>query len=433
MRVVILCMGSRGDVQPHIALGEGLRRAGHEVRLATHPLFKEMVTAHGLEFAPLNVDPQEMLLGTAGQTWVAAGRNPIRSMRRFLALTRPLIEQAISDSWKASEGAEAIIFSMFTFPGYNIAEKLRIPCFASGLQPFRRTRAFPAMSTKPPALKCCNWMTHLMAEQIVWQPFRNIANQWRKESLKLPPLSFTGPFPRLLRQRLPHLYGYSQSVMPKPFDWPDSVHVTGYWFMDRRAGWQPPERLVDFLEAGPPPVYAGFGSMIDDDPAAKTDLVLEALALTGHRGVLATGWGGLGRRRLPDSVFQLDSVPHDWLFPRVVAAVHHGGAGTTAAALRAGVPSVTTPFLTTPFFCDQPFWGERLRKLGAGTQPVPIKRLTAESLAEAIHTASTDAGIRARAAALGKRIGAEDGVARAVEAFEHHLVHTDWERVWSIR
>ena len=188
MRVVILCMGSRGDVQHHVALGEGLRRAGHEVRLATHPLFKEMVTAHELEFAPLNVNPQEMLRGAAGQAWLAAGRNPLRSMGRFMVLARPMIEQAISDCWNACEGAEAIIFSMFTFPGYNIAEKLRIPCFASGLQPLTRTRAFPAMSTISPGLTCCNWLTHLMAEQVLWQPFRRIANQWRKEFLKLPPL-----------------------------------------------------------------------------------------------------------------------------------------------------------------------------------------------------------------------------------------------------
>ena len=431
MRVVILCMGSRGDVQPHVALGEGLRRAGHEVRLATHPLFKKLVTARGLEFAPLNVNPQEMLQGEAGQAWLASGRNPLRSIRSFMVLTRPMIERALSDCWDASQGAEAIIFSILAFPGYHIAEKLKIPCFASGLQPFTRTHAFPALSLRSPGLMRYNWLTHLMGEQVVWQPFRRISNQWRREFLKLPPLPFTGPYMRFLRQQLPYLYGYSDAVVPKPFDWPEWLHVTGYWFLNRPEGWEPPAELERFLEAGPPPVYVGFGSMINDDPAAKTDLVVKALDIAGQRGVLLTGWGGLGGRKLPSTVFQVDSVPHDWLFPRVAAVVHHGGAGTTAAAMRAGVPSVTTPFLTTPFFGDQLFWGERVRKLGVGSRPIPIKRLTAEGLASAIHLVATDGDVRARAAALGERIRAEDGVRRAVEAFERHLSGQSWQRVWS--
>jgi sterol 3beta-glucosyltransferase len=433
VKVVILCLGSRGDVQPHIALAQGLTRAGHHVRLATHSIFRDLVATHGLEYAPLESNPQEILQGEAGQTWLAAGRNPLRSMHNFATLARPMVDRALSECWSACVGADAIIFTILAFAAYNIAEKLQIPCFASALQPLTRTRDFAAMSTRSPGFSAYNRLTHLAAEQVMWQPFRQITNQWRRDFLQLPPLPFTGPFSRVLRQRLPHLYGYSPAVVPKPSDWPEHLHVTGYWFLDRPPEWQPPAHLLEFLEAGPPPVYVGFGSMIKDDPAATTDLVLKALALTGQRGVLLTGWGGLGGRQLPSTVFQLDSIPHDWLFPRVAAVVHHGGAGTTAAALRAGVPSVTIPFLTPPFFSDQVFWGDRVRELGAGTGPILQSHLTAERLAAAIHAATTTEGIRSRAAALGQQIRAEDGIRLAVEAFERHSTTTDWEKVWSTR
>lgn len=431
MRVVILCMGSRGDVQPHIAFGQALQRRGHKVRLATHPIFKEFVEGNGLEFAPLESNPQELLKGPSGQAWLGAGRNPLRSMRWFASLARPMMERVLSDSWAACQGADVIIFTILAFAAYNIAEKLRIPCFASALQPLTRTRAFPALSTRSPGLGAYNRLTHFTAEQVMWQPFRRVANEWRRDFLKLPPLPFTGPYSRLLRQQLPHLYGYSQHVVPKPSDWPESLHVTGYWFLDRTPEWQPPAGLVDFLEAGPPPVYVGFGSMIHGDAATTTDLVLSALATTGQRGVLLTGWGGLGARKLPATVFQVDAIPHDWLFPHVAAAVHHGGAGTTAAALRAGIPSVAVPFLTPPFFSDQVFWGDRLRQLGAGARPILQRRLTAGKLAGAIHAITTDESMKARSMELGTKIRSEDGVARAVEVFEQHVHGREWERTWS--
>jgi UDP:flavonoid glycosyltransferase YjiC (YdhE family) len=179
--------------------------------------------------------------------------------------------------------------------------------------------------------------------------------------------------------------------------------------LDRPAEWQPPADIVDFLDAGPPPVYIGFGSMIAKDPAELFDVALEALRQTGQRGVLSTGWMGADHAHLPDDVFGIESIPHDWLFPMMKAVVHHGGAGTTAAALRAGVPSVVTPF-----FADQPFWAHRVKELGVGPRPVPQKRITAERLVAAIRTATSDDGMRARAASIGERIRAEDGVRTAI-------------------
>jgi UDP:flavonoid glycosyltransferase YjiC (YdhE family) len=209
------------------------------------------------------------------------------------------------------------------------------------------------------------------------------------------------------------LYGYSPAVIPKPPDWGEDTHVTGYWFLDPVEAWTPPAALVEFLEAGPPPVFVGFGSMSSRKPEETTALIVDALDRAGQRAILLSGWGGLEGARVPDTVFVVDAVPYSWLFPRVAAVVHHGGAGTTSAGLRAGVPS-----LVIPFFGDQPFWGRRVAALGVGPEPVPRRRLTAERLARALREAVTDEGMRQRAAELGARIRTEDGVGRAVAVLE---------------
>jgi sterol 3beta-glucosyltransferase len=212
------------------------------------------------------------------------------------------------------------------------------------------------------------------------------------------------------------LYAYSPVVLPTPADWDRSSVAAGYWFLDRPRSWEPSASLRAFLIAGPPPVYVGFGSMPSQDAARTTRIVLAALERTGQRGVLATGWGGLAAADLPPSVYLLAEAPHDWLFPQMAAVVHHGGAGTTAAALRAGVPTVICPF-----FGDQPFWGRRVATLGAGPPPIPQRRLTVDALSAAVRTAVSDPAIRERAAAVGAAIRAEDGVYNAIAAIEAHV------------
>lgn len=242
-------------------------------------------------------------------------------------------------------------------------------------------------------------------------PFMSMINEFRREELGLPPRSRLASEERLPDGRsIPILHAYSPAVVPIPPDWPPHVTATGYWFVGADPAWQPPADLAAFLDAGPPPVYVGFGSMVTQDPASKIAVVVEALRLSGQRGVIAAGWAGLQAADLPDTIHLLDRAPHDWLFPRMSAVVHHGGAGTTAAGLRAGRPTIIAPF-----FGDQPFWGRRVQALGVGPPPLPQKRLTAEALAAAIRAVVSDDGIRARAAALGERIRAEDGVERAVE------------------
>jgi len=416
MQITIITVGSRGDVQPYVALGIGLQRAGHGVRLATHAEFETLVAERGLTFCPVAGDPRT-LMERHGSTR-SSGSSPMRFFRQFAEVARQIIAEMVQDCWRAAAGSDALIVSApGCFVGYHIAQKLRIPLIPAYVQPFTRTRAFPNPFF-PPGLSAgwYNRLTYPAFEGIAWALTGRIIDRVRREVLDLPPLGLPGPFPDLHRPSHPHLYGFSPSVVPRPSDWPDWHHTTGYWFLDRPAEWRPPAALTDFLVSGPAPVYVGFGSMADRSPEETLRTVLAALRRSGQRGILVAGWGGLGSAHLPDEVLALESVPHDWLFPRCAAVVHHGGAGTTAAGLRAGVPSITVPF-----FADQPFWAQRVRALDAGPRPIPRRALTTERLAAAIRLSVGTARLHARAHVLGVRIHEEDGVGSATNLIERHV------------
>jgi sterol 3beta-glucosyltransferase len=416
MHITILAYGSRGDVQPYVALGLELRRAGHEVRLAAPGPFEAFVANHGLEFAPLPGDPPQL-----ARELVKAGWNGPRIARAIAEYILPLVVQAQADVSRACRGADAIIHSfLMTMSGHEAALELDVPEISALIFPvFTRTAAFPNMMfPELPLGGIYNRLTHDFFTRSFWQGGRLVYGWVRRKHPHLPPLSMW-PFSASEGQQPPVLYGFSPHVIPRPDDWGDNVHVTGYWFLDVAPGWQAPDELLDFLEAGPPPVYVGFGSMIADEMRKLTGIALDALAQTGQRGLLLAGWGGLGGEDLPGHVFKIDFAPFDWLFPRMAAIVHHGGAGTTAAALRAGVPAIVVPFTS-----DQPFWGRRVYRLGVGPKPIPRKKLTAAKLAAAIRSATGDQAMRRRAVELGRRIRAEDGVARAVEVVERYLATT---------
>ena len=280
--------------------------------------------------------------------------------------------------------------------------------------PMTPTREFSgALISPPPFLPAGigNRLSHRATRQVVWQAARFAGAKARKEVLGLPPAPFFGPFDSELLKRGPVFYGWSPQVIPKPSDWDDTIEVTGYWFLDEPDGWSPPAALDEFLQSGPPPVCIGFGSMSHRDPEVTMRLVLEALRMTGRRAIVLSGWGGMRGTDVPSNVFVADSMPHAWLFPRVAAVVHHGGAGTTAAGIRAGVPSIVIPF-----HGDQPFWARRVAELGVGPAPIPRRHLNSQILARALEVVMTDNEMRSRAGALGARVRAEDGVGRTVEA-----------------
>jgi UDP:flavonoid glycosyltransferase YjiC (YdhE family) len=415
VNIFILTVGSRGDVQPYIALGAGLQAAGHAVTLATLEAFASLVRESGLAFQPIRGEFLELLQTPEGKAAIVGKGNPLALLRQV----RPMLRRMLDDALVASTGAELVIYHPKALGGYSLAEKLGVPgVLALPLPLYSPTTAFPSpilpLASLGPIL---NRLSHRAIVGLTSISVRGLVNRWRKEALNLPPIRDEL---RLHGRPLLRLYGYSAAVVPSPADWDGHSVATGYWFLDRPHGWRPPEALLAFLRDGPPPVYVGFGSMPTQDAARTTATVLAALERAGQRGVLATGWGGLAATGLPASVYLLDAAPHDWLFPQMAAVVHHGGAGTTGAGLRAGVPTVICPF-----FGDQPFWGRRVATLGAGPQPIPQRRLTAEALGAAIRESVSDPAMRERAAALGAAVRAEDGVGRAVARIEEHIAQRD--------
>jgi UDP:flavonoid glycosyltransferase YjiC (YdhE family) len=343
-------------------------------------------------------------------------------MLKFIGRMRKLatfeiLRQSLDDAVEACRGTDAILYTPLGAAGYHIAEKMELPSLYMALQPASRSREAPSIFA--PALplgSTYNWWTTILTEQAIWQLARIPFNRWRRESLGLPAMPFSGPSNLLYRDRQPFIYGYSEYVAPRPVDWPAWHHITGYWFLPREKAWSPPPELVSFLSEGVQPISIGFGSMSGAVAQRLSRLAIEACAISGHRAVLLGGWAGAKDLDLPCSICAVDSVPHDWLFPRMAAVVHHGGAGTTAAGQRAGMPSILVPF-----FGDQPFWARRVHALGVGPKPVMRSRLTAERLAEALTLATSDEDMRARASQLGEKIRAEHGVATAVEIVTKHL------------
>jgi UDP:flavonoid glycosyltransferase YjiC (YdhE family) len=327
--------------------------------------------------------------------------------------------EAMDDMWASAQTADFVIQSGTGSGALEAVSQLGLPAALSYVIPFAPTRAFPSFLLGPLRFSLgagYNQLTHTLMHRVLWSGMGGpLTNRWRRKTGLRPWRSYDEQRAYAQQLGIPALYGFSQHVIPKPADWDERQHITGYWFLESPPGWQPPDALVRFLESGPPPVYVGFGSMSDENPERQTRLALRALELTGQRGVLLTGWGGITRLSVPPSIFFVDNVPHAWLFPRMAAVMHHGGAGTTGAGLRAGVPSIITPLAG-----DQVAWAERVTKLGVGPRAPGLNHLPAEKLAQAIRTAVSDSAMRARAAALGEKIRAEDGLARAVEIIERH-------------
>ena len=416
MRIAMIAIGSRGDVQPYIALGQVLIKAGHTVQFVTQQNFEDLVKSYGLEFWPVRGSSQD--LAGSEELWELSEKGSFIETLRYIQNSAELtINEWMEDGLAACQGIDLLISGTTALiVGVSLAEKSHLPLLQAHVIPAAPTRAFPSILF-PPTLPRLGGTFNLISAhlllQLGWLGARPMLNRARKKILDLPPASFAEHYLSGRTKGFPTLYGFSPSVIPAPGDWRAEDHVPGYWVLAPPADWTPPPDLLNFLQAGPPPVYIGFGSMGSRKPAETTDLVLQALAKTGQRAILLSGWGGLQKADFPDSVFMIDSIPHAWLFSRVAAVAHHGGASTTAAALRAGVPSIVIPFLG-----DQPFWGRRVHELGVGPAPIPRSKLTVDRLTQAIREAVTNTAMRQRAAELGSKIQAEDGIANAVAIIE---------------
>ncbi|WP_433361525.1 glycosyltransferase [Streptosporangium sp. CA-115845] len=393
MRVLIIGVGTRGDVAPYTGLGVRLREAGHDVTIAAHDPYAPLVTDAGLEHFPLPGDPL-----------VLAGRFSISAFKEYR-------EQLIEGLAEIGEQkADLLLLGMAGAPGYHVAEAMGVPSMGVHLQPIDPTGDFPpVMSLFRRSLG--PWGNRRAARLAFEVPaagplLAGVSTRMRAR-LGLPPMTPRALYRRRESTHWPVFHGFSPLVLPRPADWRPGLEITGYWWPSRPRGWQPDPVLCDFLTSGPPPVFIGFGSLAGTRAEQHTEVAVHALRRAGLRGVLQTGLQG----PLSDDVLAVGDVPHDWLFPQMAAVAHHCGSGTTGAGVRAGVPAVPVPVMN-----DQPSWASRLVALGVAPAAIPFRSLTPARLAAALTTAATDSAYRQRAQALSVRVSAEDGAAPVVEA-----------------
>ncbi|KAF2232796.1 glycosyltransferase family 1 protein [Viridothelium virens] len=415
LRITCLTIGSRGDVQPYIALCKGLLKEGHKPKIATHAEFEPWVRKHGIDFAPVEGDPAELM-----RICVENGMFTISFFKEATSKFRGWLDSLFTSSWKACQNSDLLIESPSAMGGIHIAEALGIPYWRAFTMPWTRTRAYPHAFAVPERKMggAYNYMSYLLFDNVFWKAIAGQVNRWRKTELGLPSTSLE----KLQPNKIPFLYNFSPSVVVPPLDYSDWIRVTGYWFLDEGDDWKPPSDLTDFIakarKDGKKLIYVGFGSIVVEDPKALTKTVVDSVIKADVRCILSKGWSDrLGKKDssatapevpLPESIFQIKSAPHDWLFRQIDAAAHHGGAGTTGASLRAGIPTIIKPF-----FGDQFFFGSRVEDLGVG---ICMRKVNTSVFARAMWEATHSQRMIVKARLLGESIRKEDGVGTAIQA-----------------
>ncbi|KAK0100746.1 hypothetical protein ONS95_007196 [Cadophora gregata] len=449
LNIAIHIVGSRGDVQPFIAIGKVLMKEpyNHRVRLCTHPVFKGFVEENGLEFFSIGGDPASLMAYMVKNPGLMPGMESLRA--GDVGAQRASIAEIIEGCWRgcieAGDGmgeksdkkytreeeidrlfiADAIIANPPSYGHIHCAEKLGIPLHMMFTMPWSPTQNFPhplaSLDRNESDPGFANYISYTMMELLAWQGLSDVINGFRVKTLQLDPISPLWGHMLLSRMKVPFTYIWSSALIAKPPDWGSHINISGFAFLDQSSSYTPPDDLMAFLKAGPPPVYIGFGSIVVDKPNELTSMIFGAVKRAGVRALVSKGWGGLGAADVPEGVFLLGNVPHDWLFNYVSAVVHHGGAGTTAIGIAMGKPTVVVPF-----FGDQPFWGAMIHRAGAGPEPVPFKKMTEESLAHSITTA-LGPDVQRDVKMMAEKIAGEDGAVDAAASF-HQSVNMDTMR-----
>ncbi|KIO34033.1 glycosyltransferase family 1 protein [Tulasnella calospora MUT 4182] len=418
---VCLTIGSRGDIQPYIALCLGLKKEGHEVTIVTHEEYKAWVEGFGIQHRTAGGDPGALMKLSVEHKMFSP-----QFFKESLGNFRKWLDELLVDSYDQvkAAGATVLIESPSAMAGVHIAEALNIPYFRAFTMPWSRTAEYPHAFISPPDFVAgsFNFSTYVLFDNVFWRATAPQINPWRKKHLGLPSTDLE----HLAQTKIPFLYNFSQNVVPKPLDWSDTTIITGYWFLDNPdLGWKPSQSLQDFIAKaradGKPLVYIGFGSIVVENPKAMTRSIVKAVLKSDVRAILNKGWSARMASsndnepevEIPPEVYEVDKIPHDWLFPQIDAALHHGGAGTTGASLRAGIPT-----LIKPWFGDQFFWAARVQKLGAGLR---VPSLSSSDLAHALTKATSDRVIREKAQAVGEKVRSENGVATAIQSLYMYL------------
>ena len=410
MRITMICIGSTGDVRPYIVLGRELKARGHEITICAFQDFQPAVRSAGLLFKGINGDVQKMMSNLMN------GSTGIVFLKQLRDSLIDIIDPFLEDIEAACEDAEAIIGTYLGQVLQSLAEVRRIPYIQTHYYPMDKTAGEP-ISAAPirHGGQVWNLASYDLGYFLVSAMEKYYLSEWR-EKRGMPRRRLEGaPKYQLNGHTIPVLYAISPLVMPRPAEWGENIHMTGFWRDERDVSYTPPPELSDFLQAGAPPVYIGFGSMVSGDMGETLGIVLDAVRESGVRAILSKGWGGGDIPAQPD-VFVADFVPHDWLFQHVAGVVHHGGAGTTAAGIQAGCPT-----LVVPFGGDQPFWAERVQELGIGPKAIPRDRLTVSRLSKALTDLTTTKKYRVAAGELGERLKMEKGAANAADIIEREL------------
>ena len=428
LSIVVMVVGSRGDVQPFIPIGRRLAER-HRVRIATHREFRPMVEQAGLEFYPLAGDPHELMeyMAKTGGRIIPTRLDQIVG---DVPKKRAMIAEILASTWRACTEADpdrpnaptfradAIVANPPSYGHIHCAEALHVPLHMIFTMPWSPTCAYPhpfAGIDPGEHHPVQNFLSYSLVDLLIWSGIGDLVNAFRQDVLKLSPLALVDGAALLEDNEVPFTYLWPPALVPKPGDWGPHIDLANFTFHEEAHTYEPPRALLDFLAAGEAPIYVGFGSVGVEDSPAITRTIFAALEKAGARGIVSEGWAHLGSETLPPNVFLIGDCPHDWLFPRCRAVCHHGGAGTTAAGLRAGLPTVVVPF-----FGDQFFWGQTVAAAGAGPEPIPIARLDDSTL-----TAAFDAcrrpQMRERAQALGARLRETDGVDLVVRSIHRDL------------
>ncbi len=415
MRISIFVYGTWGDIRPHVVLGQALQKIGHEVQVIASAGYEQWVHDRGLGFYSLTTDVNTFARENAD----LMDKGFISQLQILRTHIAPLFTQMGLEVMQATRDSDVLMtveFGVSLVLDVVRANKLK-PIFINPA-PINPTRESNTVLPAPPGWfpleRWYNRLGYSVLRQSSWRGLAGGRNPLAKQ-LGLPQSSYKDF--RAVVDTAPALTTVSRHVFQRPADWGDHWQVTGFLF-DDEPQWSPPQGLIDFLAAGEAPVYVGFGSMPDANPAVTTRTILDAVQRAGKRAVILTGWAGLGADNTPDDVYILKYAPHSWLFPQMAAVIHHGGAGTTASGLRAGVPTVVVPHQG-----DQGFWGRTVKQLGVGTSPISRKKLTADNLAAAITEATSNRPMQANARALSEKIRAEDGLAETVKWVERFLAY----------
>ncbi|MDD3410159.1 MAG: glycosyltransferase [Eubacteriales bacterium] len=416
MRFTMICIGSTGDVNPYVLLGSKLKRRGHEVTLCAFSDFQELVEGAGLRFRPISGDAREFM-----RAIMKPGAKGVSFLKQVRGTLKKIMNPFLEDLWNGCEGAEAMVGTYFGGVFMSIAEARHVPFVQTHYFPMDSNDLTPISSAPGQrAGKAWNKASYKLGYLLINTLEVHYLSHWRAAHGMTPRRLDTKPNYVINGHHVPVVYAMSPLLMPRPTTWDENIHMTGFWLDEKRTSdYAPPPELEDFLAAGEPPVYIGFGSMTSGDMGGTLRIVLEAIRQSGVRAIISTGWGEVAIPQEPNVYVAKGFVPHDWLFERVTAVVHHGGAGTTAMGLLAGKPT-----LVIPFGGDQPFWAMRVRMMGLGPKPISREKLTAAKLTRALKNLVTVKSYRVAAQEMSQRLKMENGVSCAADIIEREV--TKW-------